>query len=75
VPGVKPPAQVTASHCQCLGTESDGQLVQAQLADWALNTSSPEGLQLPKEAVFADRLGPEQELARRHDGASEEIML
>jgi len=25
VPGGKPPAQVTASHCQCLGMESDGQ--------------------------------------------------
>jgi len=52
VPGVKPPSQIPASRGRCLGLESDGQLF-VHLADWALNTSSPEGLkavrQLPKE--------------------------
>jgi len=52
VPGVKPPAQIPASRGRCLGLESDG-LSFVHLADWALNTSSPEGLkasrQLPKE--------------------------
>jgi len=77
VPGVKPPtAQIPASRRRrCLGLESDGQSF-VHLADWALNTSSPEGL----EAGSCRRVGscrcrrcrptgPEQELTRGRDGA------
>jgi len=56
--------------------ESDGQSVQAQLADWALNTSSPEGLQLEKLSWPTDwaRAGAHQK-ARWRERASEENML
>jgi len=83
VPGVKPPSQIPASRGRCLGFESDGRLF-VHLADWALNTSSPEGLKAVRQAaaavqdedeaaaVVADEkpTGPEQELTRGRDGTN-----
>merc|ERR1719492_151453 len=54
VPGVKPPSQIPASRGRCLGFESDGQLF-VHLADWALNTSSPEGLKAVRQRLSKTR--------------------